>query len=124
MLTEHEQEQIAQGIMPMSRIEALLFALRNMRDDTANRVHQVEDEGADDRYIASLRGKRVAYQECARMVEQIMDGKSLHPPVWSTARRKAQAFADRKYRRRAIKYFTPEQMAQLEALERAQLDES
>jgi hypothetical protein len=98
VLTEQDKSDAEAGITRHERLQALRHALIADAQD-ARALSRAE--GLDERFAASLRGKAKAYEHAAGMVNKIMRGEGIRPPVWSSARKKAAAFWDRKIARRA-----------------------
>jgi hypothetical protein len=93
MLTKHERAVIeTTGMVPTSRLDALVHALRSNATDARNAAAMQADERAE----AALRGKAKAYLEAASMVAQISGGYGIRPRGWSSARARAMAFKQRR----------------------------
>jgi hypothetical protein len=96
VLTEKDKQLIADtGMVPPGRLNALTHALRSLGADAGLAAAEHAD-GPKSHAAAALRGKRAAYFEASRMVQQILDGRALHPRSYSTDRKRAQEYAARR----------------------------
>lgn len=99
MLTPNERAVYEQtGLVPPDRLRSLAYALRQLANDA--RVKSVTYPKDDPQAIA-LRGKATAYAEAARMADHIRDGYALRPRKYSSTRRRAREWAERRAARRA-----------------------
>ena len=101
MLTDHDRATHEEtGLVTPERLRALQHGLRARSDDARQAARQ---EGIDERFAASLRGKAHAYQEAADLVQQLLYGAPMRPPRWSAARKRARAYQERRGERIAAR---------------------